>query len=89
MKRVDVVNAIYRAYDEDMRLTKSHNGQLESITTMRYIHALLPERARVLEVGAGTGRYFALPVTSPPANRAETALQYMGLNESPFQKCNP
>lgn len=57
MKRVDVVNAIYSAYDEDARLTKSRNGQLESITTMRYIHALLPERAKVLEVGAGTGRY--------------------------------
>ena len=57
MKRVDVVNAIYSACDEDMRLTKSRSGQLKSITTMRYIHALLPERARVLEVGAGTGRY--------------------------------
>ena len=42
MKRVDIVNAIYNAYDEDARLTKSRNGQLESITTMRYIHALLP-----------------------------------------------
>lgn len=57
MKRVDIVNAIYNAYDEDARLTKSRNGQLESITTMRYIHALLPEGAKVLEVGAGTGRY--------------------------------
>ena len=55
MKRVDIVNAIYNAYDEDARLTKSRNGQLESITTMRYIHALLPEGAKVLEVGAGTG----------------------------------
>ena len=57
MKRVDIVNAIYNAYDEDARLTKSRNGQLESITTMHYIHALLPEGAKVLEVGAGTGRY--------------------------------
>ena len=40
-----------------MRLTKSRNGQLEYITTMCYIHALLPERAKILEVGAGTGRY--------------------------------
>ena len=57
MKRVDIVNAIYNAYDEDARLTKSRSGQLESITTMHYIRALLPGRARVLEVGAGTGRY--------------------------------
>lgn len=57
MKRVDVVNAIYSACDENMRLTKSRSGQLESITTMHYIRALLPGRARVLEVGAGTGRY--------------------------------
>lgn len=57
MKRIDIVNAIYNAYDEDARLTKSRNGQLEYITTMRYIHALLPEGAKILEVGAGTGRY--------------------------------
>ena len=57
MKRIDIVNAIYSACDENMRLTKSRSGQLESITTMHYIHALLPERAKVLEVGAGTGRY--------------------------------
>ena len=57
MKRIDIVNAIYSAYDEDARLTKSRSGQLEYITTMHYIRALLPERARILEVGAGTGRY--------------------------------
>lgn len=79
MKRVDVVNAIYSACDEDMRLTKSRSGQLESITTMRYIHALLPEGAKVLEVGAGTGRYFALPVTSPPQTEQKQRFNIWGL----------
>lgn len=57
MKRIEIVNAIYHSYDEDQRLTKNRNGQLEYRTTMHYIHALLPAGARVLEVGAGTGRY--------------------------------
>ncbi len=57
MKRVEIVNAIYHSFDEDQRLTKSRSGQLEFLTTMHYIHALLPAGASVLEVGAGTGRY--------------------------------
>lgn len=57
MKRIEIVNAIYNSFDEDQRLTKGRNGELEYITTMHYIHALLPAGASVLEVGAGTGRY--------------------------------
>lgn len=48
----------YNNYDEDGRLLSRH-GQVEYLTTMKYIHeclAGLPEPA-VLEVGAGTGRY--------------------------------
>lgn len=48
----------YNNYDEDGRLLSRH-GQVEYLTTMKYIHeclAGLPEPA-ILEVGAGTGRY--------------------------------
>ena len=48
----------YNAYDEDGRLL-SQSGQVEYLTTMKYIHEYLGNRqqADILEVGAGTGRY--------------------------------
>ena len=48
----------YSNYDEDGRLLSRH-GQVEYLTTMKYIHELsnAAENNRVLEVGAGTGRY--------------------------------
>lgn len=41
---------------EDDRLTSRH-GSVEFLTTMRYVEKYLSPGARVLEVGAGTGRY--------------------------------
>ncbi len=46
----------YGAYDEDGRLLSRH-GQVEFRTTMRYVERYLAPGARVLEIGAGTGRY--------------------------------
>lgn len=48
----------YSNYDEEGRLLHRH-GQVEYITTMKYIHDSLGEdkSKRILEVGAGTGRY--------------------------------
>ena len=48
----------YNAYDEDGRLLSRH-GQVEYRTTMKYIKACLAEHenVKILEVGAGTGRY--------------------------------
>lgn len=46
----------YGAYDEEGRLLSKH-GQVEYRTTMKYIHDFLQPGMRVLEVGAGTGRY--------------------------------
>ena len=42
--------------DEDARLLSRH-GQVEYLTTMRYIKRYLQPGMRVLEVGAATGRY--------------------------------
>ncbi len=42
--------------DEDSRLLSKH-GSIEFITTTKYIDELLKEGDRILEVGAGTGRY--------------------------------
>lgn len=46
----------YNNYDEDGRLTSKH-GQVEFLTTMRYIEKFIKASDRVLEIGAATGRY--------------------------------
>lgn len=46
----------YNKFCEDKRLTRRH-GQVEYITSMKYIHEYLKENAKILDVGAGTGRY--------------------------------
>lgn len=46
----------YGAYQEDARLTYRH-GSVEFLTTLRYIRSFAPKGCRVLEIGAGTGRY--------------------------------
>lgn len=48
----------YTHYDEEGRLLSNH-GQVEYRTTMKYIHeaARNISAKRILEVGAGTGRY--------------------------------
>lgn len=50
------LNQYYSAYDEEGRLLSRH-GRVEYETTMRYVHRYLHEGMRVLEIGAGTGRY--------------------------------
>ncbi len=42
--------------DEDSRL-RSRHGMVEYLTTMRYIEKYLFPGARIIEIGAGTGRY--------------------------------
>lgn len=48
----------YTNYDEEGRLLSKH-GQVEYRTTMKYIHEMMRdnEKKKILEVGAGTGRY--------------------------------
>lgn len=46
----------YNNYDENSRLVPKH-GTVEFLTTMRYIEKYLKPGDRVLEIGAGTGRY--------------------------------
>ena len=57
MNRKEILDSFYGQYDEDRRLLDTRHGQLELFTTMHYIHQYAAEDAKVLEVGAGTGRY--------------------------------
>ena len=55
--RMEIVSGFYDQADEDSRLQRSRHGQLEYAVTMDYIHRYAVPGSRVLEVGAGTGRY--------------------------------
>lgn len=55
--RKEIVSGFYDRIDEDGRLRKTRHGQLEYFTTMAYIHRYINKSSKVLEVGAGTGRY--------------------------------
>jgi len=46
----------YENYDEENRL-RSRHGMVEYLTTMRYIEKYLRPCMRIMEIGAGTGRY--------------------------------
>jgi len=56
MKENQYLIDFYNNYDEDSRLELKH-GTVEFLTTMRYIEKYLKSGDRVLEIGAGTGRY--------------------------------
>ena len=49
----------YNKFCEEKRLARKH-GNVEFVTSMKYIHKYLeqlPDEAKILDVGAGTGRY--------------------------------
>lgn len=56
MEENPYLTRFYNDYDEDNRLRTKH-GMVEFLTTMRYIEKYLTPGARILEIGAGTGRY--------------------------------
>lgn len=55
--RESILNNYYSGYDEDSRLVKDKAHQVEFITTIKYIDKYLKSGDKILEIGAGTGRY--------------------------------
>lgn len=56
MQEKDLVIKFYNSIDEESRLG-SKTGQVEYITTMKYIHQYLKRGMKILDIGAGIGRY--------------------------------
>ena len=56
MKTDQYLIDFYSHYDEDSRLSPKH-GMVEFLTTMRYVEKYIKPGDRVIEIGAGTGRY--------------------------------
>jgi hypothetical protein len=56
MNANEYLSAYYSSYNEDRRLSDRHR-QVEFLTTMRYVGRYVAPGARVIEIGAGTGRY--------------------------------
>lgn len=55
--RKEILNNFYtNDCDEDIRLSSKH-GSIEFITTTTYINKYLKPNSKILEVGAGTGKY--------------------------------
>lgn len=53
----EILNNYYNNYDEDSRLTRDKAHFVEYLTTTKYIEKYLKEGDKILEVGAGTGKY--------------------------------
>ncbi|MDR3085966.1 MAG: class I SAM-dependent methyltransferase [Christensenellaceae bacterium] len=83
---MEPIQSYYEGYDEEGRLLTRH-GQVELLTTMRYIEKYLFPGAKILELGAGTGRYsHALGERGYEVD----ALEYVGHNIELFrQKTRP
>ena len=56
-KYKNVIINKYLEYDEDTRLIGDRAHNIEYLTTMRYIQKFLKPGDKILEIGAGTGRY--------------------------------
>lgn len=56
-KHKDIIINKYMEYDEDNRLVSNRGHNVEYLTTMRYIQKFLKPGAKILEIGAATGRY--------------------------------
>lgn len=56
MKTTQYLKQFYEAIDEDARLGSRH-GSVEFLTTLHYLEQYLSDGMKLLEIGAGTGRY--------------------------------
>jgi 2-polyprenyl-3-methyl-5-hydroxy-6-metoxy-1,4-benzoquinol methylase len=56
MNEIDILDTYYNVRDEDSRLNSKY-GQIEYLTTMYYLEKYLSPGMKILDIGAGTGKY--------------------------------
>ena len=56
MERMEAIVNYYSSHNEDGRL-RTRRGSVEFLTTVHYVERYLKPGMRILEIGAGTGRY--------------------------------
>ena len=56
MERIEALKNYYESHDEDMRLAPKR-GMVEFLTTIHYVEKYLEKDMKILEIGAGSGRY--------------------------------
>ena len=56
MEQKSILTSYYENFNEDERLQSRH-GSVEFLTTMRYIEKYLKPGMKIIEIGAGTGKY--------------------------------
>ena len=56
MERMEALKNYYKTRNEDARFS-SKSGMVEFLTTVRYIEKYLKPGMKIIEIGAGTGRY--------------------------------
>lgn len=89
MKEQTELEKHYNKFNEDKRLTRRH-GQVEYRTTMEYIRRYLQDRpeAKILDVGAGTGRYsIALAKMGFDVTAVELVKYNLGILRQKAQGC--
>lgn len=83
IERAQILNQFYtQSCDEEQRLGSRH-GSIEFLTTVRYIEKYLEKGNKILEVGAGTGRY---SLYYAKQGYDVTAIEYVG---TIWMSCNP
>lgn len=75
----------YNKFNEDKRLTRRH-GQVEFITSMKYIHEYLREGDKIVDIGAGAGRY---SITLKNEGYDVTAVEYVRPNIGKIKRNDP
>ena len=53
----ELVQEVYRRFDENSRLNKTQAARVEFLTTVKYIEKYLTPGAKILDIGAGAGEY--------------------------------
>ena len=75
MEYKDKLSTYYNKFNENKRLDHRH-GRVEFITSMKYIHEYLSVNDKIIDIGAGAGRY-------------SIALKQEGYNVTAVELCRP